>query len=84
MSSVTQKILDEMILYMRQITIKVQADKFPPLTDLIRGTFDGVPVSLVPDDSNYKGSVNGTLKSDINGLVTSDHSLSFQKYIKHS
>lgn len=67
--AVVSRILDNSIMYMRQINVNINVEKFPPLTDNIVGLFDGKPVKLIPKSSTYKGTKADSLKSDSTGKI---------------
>lgn len=65
--TVVSSILDNAILYMRQIPIDVSVSCMEPNVDNVEGKFDGRVVPLVPKSDRYKGTNPGTLKADVNG-----------------
>lgn len=70
--SVVDSVMSNAIMYMRQRSVNVVIENLNPLMDNITATFDGMPIDLVPTQSSYQGSTNGTLKADASG-VTKGH-----------
>lgn len=66
----TSIILDEAIMYMREITVEVKGSNFLPNADNIQCTFDDVVVPLVPTGTTVAGTNAGTVKSDEHGRFT--------------
>lgn len=70
-TSVTSAVvLDEAIMYMRQIKVKVTGSNFSPNIDNIKCTFNDTVVPLTPTDESLKGTQSGTVKADAKGRVS--------------
>lgn len=66
--SVTKEVvLDEAIMYMRQISIVARGSNFEPNSDNIVATFDGQKVQLSPLEGTEAGTITGSVKADANG-----------------
>ncbi|CAM5798212.1 DUF4815 domain-containing protein [Brevibacillus borstelensis] len=66
----TKMILDENVPYIRQREITVSGEGFEPFSDNIKGTFDGIPVHLVPLNGTLAGTLPNTIRADKNGRFT--------------
>lgn len=64
----TQKILDEAITFMRQITVTITGSKFTPFEDNLELLFDNQSVAVSADPA-YTGTNPNTAKADANGAV---------------
>lgn len=69
-TTVTEKVLEETLMYMRQRSVSFTAESFEPFADNIDGRFDGVIVPLSPKSAEYAGATAGTLKADSKGVVS--------------
>lgn len=65
--TVVSSIINNAIMYMRQIPVDVSISSLEPNVDNIEAKFDGVVVELKANDDRYRGSVPGTLRADVNG-----------------
>lgn len=61
---------DAIISYARPIEIVIEAVDFPPNSDNLRGSIDGVSVDLVPTGTTTIGSLPNTIRADSNGRAT--------------
>lgn len=67
--TIANEVLDSLILYMREKEIKVEIKNLEPNADNIVGEFDGHSIALTPENSGYKGTEEGALKADVNGIA---------------
>lgn len=65
---VTEKILDEAIMYMRQVNIQIEASRLTPSADNLVVYFDGIKVTCTALPA-YTGTQAGTLKADATGYT---------------
>ena len=63
-------VLDEAIMYMRQIKVTVTGRNFIPNVDNIKCTFNDTVVPLTPTDASLKGTQTGTVKANAKGQVS--------------
>lgn len=63
-SAVTDKILDEAIMYMRQKELIITGANYEPNTDNLIGYFDGQPVVLQPIEGTLAGTTSGSVRAD--------------------
>lgn len=66
---VTSKIADQVIEYARPRTINFTGSNFNPLTDNLKMSMDGVPLDITPAKGTSSGTVPGTVRADMDGVV---------------
>ena len=71
----TDMILDEAILYMRPIKVKVNGSNFTVNADNLTGYFNDMKVNLSPLDATSSGSNEGTVRSDSNGKFSAEFTI---------
>lgn len=67
--AVTNNVVDQVIEYARPQTINFTGSNFNPLTDNLSMSIDGKRVDITPADGTNSGTVPGTVKTDIDGIV---------------
>ena len=69
-TSTTKMVLDEAVLYMRQISVAVSASNYTPSVDNIKCYFDDIQVPLTPTGTTLGGTIPGTVRADVTGRFT--------------
>lgn len=69
-TTVTTQVLEEAIMYMRQIPVEVSASNFTALVDNIKCYFNDTLVPLTPTGSTQSGTESGTVRADSKGKFT--------------
>lgn len=65
----SSKIVDQVIEYARPRTINFTGSNFNPLTDNLTMSIDGKQVEITPAAGTNSGTVPGTVRTDIDGIV---------------
>lgn len=65
--TVSDKVLDEAILYMRQKELVITGVGYEPNADNLLGYFDGQPIMLQPEETTKAGTAPGSIRADGKG-----------------
>ena len=63
----SDRILDESIMYMRQKELVITGSNYEPNADSLEGYFDGQPVALQPLDGTLAGTAPGSIRANASG-----------------
>lgn len=69
-STTSTSVRDTLVSYARQIPLNVSAVDFPPNSDDLVATIDGIRVPLTPTGKTVAGSIQGSIKVDGDGAGT--------------
>lgn len=67
---VSDRILEEAILFMRPKQLKVTGQGFEPNADNLMGYFDGQPITLNPEEGTIAGTAIGSIRANGEGKFT--------------